>query len=208
MNYHADILGQGILKQVQQLEPIPKVNREHREHIQPRVIDVCANINQIDSAKHEAQEMSVIKKENDFSKIKESKSLVKKNTIVDNRDEIILEADNVIENTPWSMAMDKYLDKDLDIDLDLLLEDALLENTLKMEEENFKKKKELNEKDPTYYENSTKKPHFTINDDFEDSSQPRTSGFVSVIRGHEVVFSREELNLLTRSKIIHTNISR
>ena len=42
-----------------------------------------------------------------------------------------MEADTVIENTPWSMAMDK----DLDIDLDLLIEDALLKNTIKQEEE-------------------------------------------------------------------------
>eukprot|EP00090_Calanus_glacialis_P011182 TRINITY_DN19628_c1_g1_i1.p1 TRINITY_DN19628_c1_g1~~TRINITY_DN19628_c1_g1_i1.p1 ORF type:complete len:179 (+),score=45.97 TRINITY_DN19628_c1_g1_i1:65-538(+) len=77
-----------------------------------------------------------------------------------------------------------------------------------MEEENFKKKKELNEKDPTYDENSTKKPQFTIDDDFENSSLPRTSGFVSVIRGPEMVFSGEELNFLNRSKIIHTDISR
>jgi hypothetical protein len=146
--------------------------------------------------------MSVIKKEDECLKKKESKPLVKKDPSVDNLDEIILEADSVLENTPWSMAMDKYLDKDLDIDLDVLLEDALLENNLKMEEENLEKKKELNENNPTNDQNSTKKPLFTINDDFEALSQPRTSGFVSVIRGPEMVFSGEE-NLLTRSEIIH-----
>ena len=104
------------------------------------------------------------------------------------------------------MAMDKYLDKDLDIDLDVLLEDALLENTLKEEEENLKKKNTIYQEDPI------KKPQLTENDDltdtFKDSSVPRSSGFVSVIRGPEMVFSREELNFLNRSKIIHTGISR
>ena len=93
------------------------------------------------------------------------------------------------------MAMDKYLDKDLDIDLDLLLEDALLENTDKEDNENqMKKPSVINENDSM--------------DAFEDNKVPRSSGFVSVIRGPELVFSREELNFLTQIKIIHTDICR
>ena len=208
MNFHADILGQRILQPMPQLDPIPHANQEQRGYIQNRDINDSVHVNQIDIVKQDGKQTTVIKREDEFSKKKEIKPIVKKDPSVDNLDGIILEADSVLENTPWSMAMDKYLDKDLDIDLDLLLEDALLENTLKMEEESSKKKRELNEKDPTYDENSTKKPQFTINDDFEDSSLPRTSGFVSVIRGPEMVFSGEELNLLTRIKIIHTDISR
>jgi hypothetical protein len=192
MNFHADILGQRIFQAVPELEPIPLVNQEHREHVQTSDINDCVNV---DIVKQETQEKSVIKRD-DGSKDKESKDV--------NLDEISLEADNVIENTPWSMAMDKYLGKDLDIDLDLLLEDALLENTIKQEEEDLMKMKEIHRK-KMFKENSYTKPPFK-NDD--DSMLPRASGFVSVIRGPEMVFSREELNFLTRSKIIHTDICR
>ena len=210
MNFHANILGQRILQPVPQLEPIPHVNQDHREHVQASVINDCVNLNQVDVIKQKAQEISVIKGD-DVPKTKESKPLVKKNPSVDHLDEIILEADSVLENSAWSMAMDKYLDKDLDIDLDLLLEDALLENIAKDEKENLIEKKEIHRKE-IFDENQMKKTLFTNENDlvdtFKDNILPRSSGFVSVIRGPEMVFSREELNFLTRSKLIHTDISR
>jgi hypothetical protein len=206
MNFHADILGQRILQPMTQLDPIPQANQEHREHVQDNVID-CANVHQVNVVKQEAHKISVIKREDDVSKLKESNPLVKKIPSVDHLDEIILEADSVLENSAWSIAMDKYLDKDLDIDLDLLLGDALLENTAKDEKENLIEKKEIHRKE-IYEKNQMKKPLFTKENDFVDNFEPRSSGFVSVIRGPELVFSREELNMLTRSKIIHTDISR
>jgi hypothetical protein len=210
MNFHADILGQRILKPMPQLDHIPQANQEHREHVQDNVND-CTNVNQVNAVKQEAHKISVINREDDVSKLKESNPLVKKNPSVDHLDEIILEADSVLENSAWSIAMDKYLDKDLDIDLDLLLEDALLENTAKDEKENLIEKKEIH-REEIYEENQMKKPLFAKENDFvdnfEDHVLPRSSGFVSVIRGPELVFSREELNMLTRSKIIHTDISR
>ena len=130
LNFHADILGQRILQPVPQLEPIPHVNQDHREHVQASVINDCVNLNQVDVITQEAQEISVIKGD-DVPKTKESKPLVKKHPSIDNLDEIILEADSVLENSAWSMAMDKYLDKDLDIDLDLLQRMLCLRTLLK-----------------------------------------------------------------------------
>ena len=56
------------------------------------------------------------------------------------------------------------------------------------------------------------KPDLTNDEDFQDNyedfSEPRSSGFISVIRGPEMLFSREELNFLNRNKIIHKDISR
>ena len=47
-----------------------------------------------------------------------------------------------------------------------------------------------------------------LQDNFEDIFAPRSSGFISVIRGPDLVFSREELNFLNKNKIIHKDISR
>ena len=191
MNFHANILGQRIMQPMPHV--IPDVNQEQREDVVNNVVDTINN-DPVDMVQPKVQETSVIKRKD------ESKAPVKKTETVDNLNEMILEADNVIGNSPWAMAMDKHLDNELDIDLDLLLENVLLEIPPKKEDESVHTKHTMDKADLTNDED--------LQDNYEDFSAPRSSGFISVIRGPEMVFSREELNFLNRNKIIHKDISR
>ena len=140
MNFHANIIGQRIMQPMP--HAIPDGNQEQREHLENNVVD---NINNdpVDMVQPKVQETSVIKRKD------ESTTPVKKTKTVDNLDEMILEADNVIENSPWAMAMVKHLDNELDIDLDLLLEDALLEIPKKQADESAHAKHTMNKPDLT-----------------------------------------------------------
>ena len=124
MNYHADILGQRIQPVVQ--PPHQYGGEALEEHVDDTKADANQD-NQMNRRKYAFQEASVIKREDTFSR-QEIESPVNRDPIVENVDEIVLEAEDMIDDSPWALATDKYLDKSLDIDLDVLLEDALLEN--------------------------------------------------------------------------------
>ena len=191
MNFHANILGQRIMQPMPHV--IPDVNQEQREDVVNNVVD---NINNdpVDMVQPKVQETSPL------NRMDESKTPFKKTETVENLDEMILEADNLIENSPWAMAMEKHLDNEFDIDLDLLLEDALLEIPKNKEDES------------AHAKHNMEKPDLTNDEDLEDNNKdfvaPRSSGFISVIQGIEMLFSREELNFLNRNKMIHQDISR
>ena len=125
----------------------------------------------------------------------EDKSLENKTVDTNILDDISLEMEDLLENNPRAMAMNQHLDKDLELDLHGFVDDALLESILKNEERNVKEKTE-NIRSQNYEIDKI------INDDRKDDSDapfaPRTSGYVSVIQGPEIMFSVEELNLKNR----------
>ena len=211
MNFHADILGQRIMPPVpmpdHHLDQMPPVALPHQdpvvqdlaEHVHNKMGD---SFNQTEVKNRKFEETSVIKREENFKFPKtESKVPMKTAPSAEDVDEIILEAEELIDNSPWALAMDKYIDKDLDIDLDVLLDEALLQNpTVKDEEYDIKNNANI----------ASKKIQSSNEDDdtFDYTSVPRSSGFISVIQGPELVFSREEFHFLNKNKIIHKDISR
>merc|ERR1739838_1277802 len=114
--------------------------------------------------------------------MKEDESITEKEEECENIDNIILESNDLIDNSPWALAMDKYLDKDLNIDLDLLLDEALFENPVTKEKESSMGKKDADE-----IESCNKNV-------YSEDIPPRSSGFISVIQGPELIFSTEENN--------------
>ena len=113
---------------------------------------------------------------------------------------IAFETADILGNSPWGMAMDKYLGKSTKDELDALLDDVLLETLAEVEAGNVQK-----DKDSRY--GTISNIELTRNDkileETDGFSAPRTSGIISVIRGPEMVFSSEETNFLLQNKLIH-----
>ena len=123
MNYHADIIGQRMILLAQD-----GAVQSHQQSPVGRDSDGRRIDNKV-------QDSSIVKTENICPK-KEAKLSEETYEGSDDIDDIILEANDLIDNSPWALAMDKYLDKELNIDLDLLLDEALEENPVRKEKEN------------------------------------------------------------------------
>merc|ERR1711892_1574421 len=115
MNYHADILGQRIQPAVQ--PPHYYGGEALEEHVDDTKADANQD-NQMNRRKYAFQEASVIKRGDTFSR-PEMLSPVNRDPSVHNMDAKVEEAEDVIDSSPWALAMDKYLDKALEIDLDV-----------------------------------------------------------------------------------------
>ena len=200
-NYHADILDQHIMQQ-------PDIIQEPKTNI---VIQDSPEVKMKAIFKQEDNEMRVIKKEDTFSSKNEIKSPINTSTSTNNPNKIFLETEDLLENSAWAMAMDKYLDKDLELNLDVFIDDALRESKATDEDRNETYKDE-NSGTKNYDIDRITDLHFTKDDDLPNdvdaSFAPRSSGYISVIQGPEMVFSTEELNLLSSNKRMHKGICR
>jgi len=166
-NYHANILDQ------------------QRLHQQDRAPD-----QQHTGQRHYCEPNQIVKHEE-----KPDKLIVKKDTLINKNEDIgssnnfdetamLLETEDFLGNTPWILAMDKYLDKNTVDNLDALIDDVLHDTLVEVESGNAQG--EITKAD-------------ILPEDIEDFITSRTS----VIQGPEMVFSAEELNFLAREKIVH-----
>ena len=185
MSYHADMLGQHMMHSLQ-----PTVVEDRYPHPQYGNDSSFSDVRKINN---EVQESSLMKKN---ILVNEDKLITEKEEGCESIDEIILESNDLIDNSPWALAMDKYLDKDLDIDLDLLLDEALFENPV------------TKEKESSMGKNNADGIKSSNKDVYSEDILSRSSGFISVIQGPELIFSTEENNFLQKNKIIHKDISR
>ena len=122
---------------------------------------------------------------------------------IENSMESAVDSTGIIENSPWTMAMDKYLKSDETVDLD-----SILGNVLSDQRENaydFMKVETSNSFESTR-ESLDNEYHFV--NEHKPFLLPRSSGSISVIQCPEMIFSTEELNFLNQQKVIHNNISR
>ena len=122
---------------------------------------------------------------------------------VENSMESVLEPTGIIENSPWTMAMDKYLTNNETVDLDSILGNVLIDQ--KENAYDFKRVETSNSFESTR-EPPDNEDHF--DDEHKPFLLPRSAGSISVIQCPEMIFSTEELNFLNQQKVIHTNISR
>ena len=189
MSYHADILGQHFMPAAQGRQG------DQYQHLDVGREDEQYNLPNVRKHHIASKEIPIIKKENITLK-KEDALLLANDAGSGDLDEIILEANDLLENSPWALAMDRYLAKDLNIDLDILLDEALLENSVK-------KEKECPVRTPD--DESFKSSDKTLT---SENFPARTSEFISVIQGPELAFSTEENNFLQKNTIIHRDISR
>eukprot|EP00092_Neocalanus_flemingeri_P012947 GFUD01013946.1.p1 GENE.GFUD01013946.1~~GFUD01013946.1.p1 ORF type:complete len:796 (+),score=184.42 GFUD01013946.1:66-2453(+) len=175
-NFHANILDQHRMLEEENLpEPLNyKMSKD------------CVEV-------HPKQEMKE-KKGSTLSSMNEKQHLLSYNESINKIDE----TEDLMENTPWRLAMDRYLKKSSAGNLDALVENVLLDTLVEVEAGNAKEKEE-NQVTINYNSETFTDPLFTNED---DSIAPRTTGQVSVIQGPEMVFTVEELNFLEKNKII------
>ena len=149
-------------------------------------------------AREKLKEISVIKKNSESRGNKERDIGSLESPI-----ESAVEPTGIIDNSPWTMAMDKYLRTNETVDLDSILENVL--NDRKENAYDFMKAETSNSFDGTR-ESPDNKDNF--DDEHKPFMLPRSAGSISVIQCPEMIFSMEELNFLNQQKVIHTNISR
>eukprot|EP00092_Neocalanus_flemingeri_P024863 GFUD01026959.1.p1 GENE.GFUD01026959.1~~GFUD01026959.1.p1 ORF type:complete len:871 (+),score=185.18 GFUD01026959.1:91-2703(+) len=174
-NYHANILDQHRLRQTD-MTVDPATDRLTNECI-----------------KNDSEDMieQNVKKEHIFTNI-ENENMTNSTVHMNSIDE----TEDLLENSPWILAMDKYLDKVSEGNLDDLVDDVLLETLVEVEAGNGKENNET-----PNYDIDTK--YDDLPDDFKDLIAPSTAGHISVIQGPEMVLTTEEIIFLNRNKIIH-----